>query len=237
MMRSFFGFVTLAVLLLCQPLYSGIKKIPSSKPGLDNQETAFDFGHVGIDFKLFHTYALVNWSETPIKVTGIYVPCDCSSVTALDSLINPGDTGFFRLTFSTKDYYGPTRKSFKVFTDHPEIREEEYFYQSIIGQWLDYIKPSPTSLFFLPPHRTTKVVIANPSYDEITVTVEHQYDTTFNVTLLKDKAGRGDSLELEISPRPNLKKGTYGSNVTLRVDKGPAEEPTILTIPIKIVRY
>ncbi len=227
----------LAVVLLHQPLYSGVKENPTAKAELKDQEVTFDFGHVGIDFKVFHTYSLVNRSETPIKVTRVYVSCDCSSVTVLDSLINPGDTGLFRLTFSTKDYYGPTRKSFKVFTDHPELREVEYYYESIIGQWLDAIKPSPTSLFFLPPHRTMKVTIVNPVYDQITVSIEHQYDTTFDVTLLKDNAGKRDTLELEISPHPNLEKGTYSSNVTLRVDKGTADEPTILTIPIKIVRY
>lgn len=237
MIKSLMVSVFLFLVLSHQSLYSGVKVIPKAKPDLKSQDTVFDFGHVAIDFRIFHDFSLVNRSERPIKVTRVYVPCDCSSVTVLDSLINPGDTGFFRLTFSTKDYYGPTRKLFKVFTDHPDLRAVEYHYRSIIGQWLDAIKPSPTSLFFLPSHQTTKMTIPNPIYDEITVSVEHQYDTTFNITLLKDRASRGDSLELEISPHPNLKKGTYLSNVTLRVGKEATEEPTILTIPIKIVRY
>lgn len=231
MTRSSLQFAFVAVLI---SFYSTSAKV---EEGLKYEEQVFDFGHIGVDFKVVHTFQLVNGGRKAIRITGVHAPCDCSAVAALDSIIRPGDTGFFRLTFSTKDYYGPTYKSFKVFTDHPKVPELQYSYQSIVGQWLDRIKPDPISVFFLPAQKARKITIANTAYDEISLTVREQYDTTFEVTLWRDKAVKGEALELEIAPRANLKTGTYRSNVTLVVEKKGLKDPTILTIPVKIVRY
>jgi hypothetical protein len=158
-------------------------------------------------------------------------------VVALDTLVNPGDTGYFRLTYNTKDDFGPTVRSFQVYTNHPDLSEITYVYHSTVGQWANGLKPAPTSLFFLPAHKTKKVTIPNTAYDEIRLAIEHQHDATYTVTLVKDKAGRGKALELEVTPRPDLKKGTYESSLTLRIEKEDDTKPTLLTVPIKIVRY
>jgi len=201
------------------------------------EELVFDFGHVGIDFTVYHTFHFVNRTDKPFRITKTTSSCDCSAVATLDSIVKPGDTAFIRLSFSTKDFYGPTRKSFTVFTDHPSMSAVKISYLSQVGQWLDRIKPDPISLFFLPAHKSKKITIRNHTFDEITVAVKDQFNTTFDVTLLQDRAAKGQALQLEISPRPDLKRGTYRSSITLEIEKEGSTDPTTLTIPVKIVRY
>jgi len=201
------------------------------------EELVFDFGHVGIDFAVYHTFHFVNRTDKPFRITKTTSSCDCSSVTTLDSIVKPGDTAFIRLSFSTKDFYGSTKKSFTVFIDHPSMSAVKFSYLSQVGQWLDRIKPDPISLFFLPAHKSKKITIRNFAFDEIRVAVREQFDTVFEVSLLQDKAAKDQALELGVAPRPDLKKGTYRSSITLEIEKEGSADPTILTIPVKIVRY
>jgi hypothetical protein len=208
-----------------------------AETGPPPEERVFDFGHVGIDFTVYHTFHFVNRTEESITIIKAVSSCDCSAVTTLDSIVKPGDTAFIRLSFSTKDFYGPTKKSFTVFTDHPSMSAVKFSYLSQVGLWFDRIKPDPISLFFLPAHKSKKITIGNHVFDEIRVAVKEQFDTTFDVTLLQDNAAKGQALELEVAPRPDLKRGTYRSSVTLEIGKEGSTDPTILTIPIKIVKY
>jgi hypothetical protein len=201
------------------------------------EELVFDFGHVGIDFTVYHTFHFVNRTDKPFRINKTTSSCDCSAVTTLDSIVKPKDTAFIRLSFNTKDFYGPTKKSFTVFTDHPSMSAVKFTYLSQVGQWLDRIKPAPISLFFLPTHKSKKITIRNFDFDEIRVTVREQFDTFFDISLIRDKAAKGQALELGVTPRPDLKKGTYRSSITLEIEKEESAEPTILTIPVKIVRY
>jgi len=201
------------------------------------QEQVFNFGHVGIDFIVYHTFYLVNQTKEPIRIIKATPSCNCIGVTTLDSIVNPGDTAFFRMKFNSKDFYGPTNKSFTVSTDHPSMPEVKFSFLSQVGQWFAGIKPDPISLFFLPKHRAKKITIKNTMYDEISVTVQEQFSNDFDITLLKDKASKGQALELEVVPRTDSGRGTYTSSFTLAVEKKGDSKPTILTIPIKIVRY
>ena len=122
----------------------------SHSQGLTYDEQVFDFGHVGIDFKLYHTFMYVNRTDKTVSILDLDVTCDCTTVQLSDSLIQPGDTAKFNMIFETKDYLGPTNKSFRVMTDDPTSPTLEFFYLSIVGQWYNGIKPDPVSLFFLP---------------------------------------------------------------------------------------
>ncbi len=237
MMRSFRLIISLALAVLPPSTVRLAGTGQATETGPRAEEQFFDFGHVAIDFTVYHTFHLVNRTDKPFRITEATTTCDCSEVTTLDSIVKPGDTGFIRLSFSTKDYYGPTRKSFTVSTDHPSMPAVKFSYLSQVGQWFDKLKPDPVSLFFLPAHRSKKITIRNHAFDEIRVAVKEQSDTTFDVALLQDKAAKGHALELEVSPRPELTKGTYRSSVTLEIEKEGSGDPMILTIPIKTVRY
>ena len=237
MRRSFQLLLSLALVVSLHFIATPAEREQHAEAGPRPEEQVFDFGHVGIDFTVYHTFHFVNRTDKPFRITKTTSSCDCSAVTTLDSIVKPGDTAFIRLSFSTKDFYGPTKKSFTVSTDHPSMSAVKVSYLSQVGQWLDKIKPSPISLFFLPAHKSKKITIRNLAFDEIRVAVREQFDTVFEVSLLQDKAAKDQALELGVAPRPDLKKGTYRSSITLEIEKEGGADPTILTIPVKIVRY
>ncbi len=153
-----------------------------------------------------------------------------------DSLVQPGDTAFFSMTFETGDYYGPINKTFIVKTDHPKLPELKYFYLSIVGQWFNGLKPTPISLFFLPSKKSQIVSIPNLRFDKIELTKHVRNDKTIDVEVIKGSAKKNESLELKVSPNKNLQSGKFKTNITIHIGNDDNEE-VILTIPIKIVKY
>ncbi|UCD63304.1 MAG: DUF1573 domain-containing protein [Candidatus Zixiibacteriota bacterium] len=200
-------------------------------------EQLYDFGNVGIDFNLFHNYAYINRTGEPVTITDIEVSCDCSTVIPSDTLVQPGDTAFFQLTFNTAEYYGLTNKSFKVFTTDPTAPEIQYFVRAVVGQWFDGMKPSAISLFFIPGKDAQSVRVTNKKFDEIRISSVETFDSTFAVEVIENKAKQEKALEFRVSPTPDLTRGTYLSSLTVTIEKADAEQPTILSIPVKIVRY
>ncbi len=196
-----------------------------------------DFGEVGIDFKVFANLHLVNKSANPVRVKSINVPCSCSAVSIADSTLKPGDSTAFRLTFDTKNLYGKTVRAFTIYTSDPATPKLEYSYYSVVGQWLFGIRPNPTSLFFLPTMKTKTLTFANDAVDQMTLKVVDQADTTYTIKVLNDKAVKGGKAELEVTPRPGLKPGTYLSSFRVLFIVPKQSEPILLSVPVKIVRY
>ena len=230
---------TVAFLLLI--LTSSVVGEPSEKSVRPNRlvysEQVFDFGHVGIDFKLFHTFYIANNGDTPVAIKSATATCDCSNVSLIDSLILPGDTAFLRMDFQTRNYYGPTTKSMVVIMDDPEFPEVKFFYLSTIGQWFGNLKPEPFSLFFLPGAGAKNVTLKNRAFDQISWELVDCGDTTFDIDLVKPKAARGEILTIRVTPAEGLASGTYSSSFTLHVTTAKDQKPVILTIPVKIVKY
>lgn len=200
-------------------------------------EEFFDFGHVGIEYMLFHKFKVVNSGTKRIKIDSIDVPCDCSAVRYAKDLMEKGDTLDFILTFDTKDFYGPVNRKFKIYVSVPEKKTISLIYLANVGQWVNGLKPNPFSVFFLPSHKMKTVKIPNKFFDKISLELERQYDNSFTVEVIKAEAEKGQMLELSLSPNPELGKGTYLSNFTVKVTIGEDEEPTFLTIPVKIARF
>jgi len=228
-------YILIVSLMLSLAAGVGARQDKDIRPSYD--ETFFDFGHLGIDYKAYHRFPLVNRTDDTIRILGVHVPCDCSRITSTDSVLAPGESMTFNLTYSTKDFYGPQNKTFRVDTDHAELAHVEYFYLSIIGVWFDGLRPQPMALFFLPTHKEKTISIANTSFDRIDVEGTYQQDDYVTIEVTNGTAEQDESLVLTVRPVKDLRPGTFHSNVTLTIDKGEDSEPTILTIPIKVVRY
>jgi hypothetical protein len=196
-----------------------------------------DFGVVGVDFLVYHSFHYVNSSPQPVLLKTKNVPCECSKVRIADSLLAPGDSTTIRLEFDTKNVFGPTVKSFTISTTDPAFPVLEYYYMSNVGQWLLGVKPNPPSVFFLPAHSSKKVTIPNPRANNLGITFIDQADSNFTVSPLSQKIAKGGSAELEIKVAPKLAKGTYYSSFRIRIEPSEGANPFLLTIPVKIVRY
>lgn len=200
-------------------------------------EEFFDFGHVGIEYKLFHKFKVINTGLKRIKIDSTYVSCDCSSVRYEKEWMERGDTLDFILTFDTRDFYGPVNRKFKIYLSVPEKKTINLIYLANVGQWSNGLQPKPFSVFFLPTHKKKTVKIPNKFFDKISLELERQYDNSFTVNIIKAEAEKGEMLELSLSPNPELGKGTYLSNFTVKVTAGEDAQPTFLTIPVKIARF
>lgn len=222
----------LATLLVT--LSAGISSLQAAQT--DGRRTV-DFGAVGVDFLVYHSFTYVNESSKPVVLKTKNVPCECSKVTIKDSLVAPGDSTSVRLEFDTKNVFGPTTKAFTISTTDPSYPVLEYYYISNVGQWLLGVRPDPPSVFFLPAHQSKKVKLSNPRANKLGITYVDRADSLFTVKVLKQVIEKGETTELEVSVSPDVRKGTYFSSFRLRIDPSEGANPFILTIPVKIVRY
>lgn len=215
-----------------------VTSVMPGETGAENDDNLFNFGHIGVDFKVHHTYRLINILDVPLQITGVDAPCECSHVILHDSLAEPGDTVYFDLAFSTKNLYGPTNKSFSLLTDHPEHPELQYVVQAFVGQWPHALKPEPLSFMFLPGQPVAKSLrIPNRLFEEISVLSVRQHDSSFTVQIRRNTADRGGALEFEVSANEQLGPGTYNSNFTVTLGKKGIDELTVITLPVKVVKY
>jgi hypothetical protein len=206
-------------------------------------EPNWDWGEVGIDFDLAHSYLLINGSTGTIMIDSVIAPCDCSLARPSDSSLGPGDTAKIILKFSTRDFYGRTTKQVDIYFRDSTKHYLQLTYSATVGQYYGGLKPEPISVFLLPNQPPRKVQIPIPankffSRAEIVGDIVAHSDIA-QVRITKPKASTGESLELEVSPKPGLEKGTYTSNFRfqIRVDLKDQPQTLLITIPTKIVRY
>lgn len=206
-------------------------------------EPNWDWGEVGIDFDLAHTYLLINGSASKVMIDSVIAPCDCSLARPSDSSLNPGDTARVVLKFSTRDFYGRTTKQVDIYFRDSTKHYLQLTYSATVGQYYGGLKPEPISVFLLPNQPSRKVtvpIIKNAYFSQAEIVgdiVAHSDIAEIRIT--KPKAAIGESLELEVSPKPGLEPGTYISNFRfqIRVDIKGQPQTLLITIPTKIVRY
>jgi hypothetical protein len=200
-------------------------------------EDRFDIGCVGVDFKIYHNFKLVNSGRNPIHVDSVLGHCDCTEVRFTDSTIAPGDTSDVLIIFNTANFYGPIEKHITVVSKDANVTSLKASYAANVGQWLMKIEPQPVSVFFLPGQKTRTAAIINHALDHISLKDIHLHDNTVNISVTKGEADKGEQLELLLTPRPGLSAGTYITNYTVELDLHQDTPPMRLTIPVKIVIY
>lgn len=211
--------------------------VDSKSSDLRFTEPNFDFGCVGVDFKVLHTFKLVNDGQVPIHIDTVTGHCDCTEVRFLDSLLAPGDTSEILIIFNTANFYGPVEKTIGVRAKAAKNSSFEVAYSATVGQWLMKLEPRPVSVFFLPSQKVRKAEIFNHALDKVSVNDIYLDDDIVEIKRVKGEAGKGEGLEFEITPRATLPPGTHISNYTLDLNLHQSEHPLRITIPVKVVKY
>jgi hypothetical protein len=207
------------------------------QPDLRMVNETVDFGCVGVDFMIFGDYQMVNYGTDTIRIDTVTGHCDCTDVRFRDSLVAPGDTASFRIIFNTANFYGLVEKDVRIHSSDAKSPKLYGYYRAIIGQWAMSIEPDPVSVFFLPTKKTKISRLINHSLDEIKVANIEILDDFFRIEKLKDEASKGEAIELELIPNPDLAATTHRTNFTVTLDL-PEDLPHVrVTIPVKIVRY
>ena len=204
---------------------------------ISNRQPLIDFGSVGMDFKVYSRFFVVNTGTAPVRVKSINVPCSCSSVALADSLIRAGESTMVRLTFDTKNLYGKTIRSFTINTSDLHTPVVEYAYHSLVGQWPFGFKPDPNSLIFLPSVKEKRVSIPNNAFESVNVRFLDQADTSYTVAVQNEKIVKGGKADIVVSVHDRVKAGTYLSSFRVLIEPAGGAQPFVLTIPIRIVRY
>ncbi|HEX2896480.1 MAG TPA: DUF1573 domain-containing protein [candidate division Zixibacteria bacterium] len=200
-------------------------------------EESFDFGQVGIDYRIFHTFKIINTGIKVIKIDSVDVLCDCSSVLYDKTNLGAKDTLELKLKFDTRDFYGPVSRKLLVFLSLPEKKIVSLVYLAEVGQWRDGLKPDPFAIFMLPTHKQQSVKINNKFFESLNAAVITINDDFYTVDIVKNDVKKGEAIELVVKPKAELGKGTYFSNFTIKVTGDDKSSPSNLTFPVKIVRF
>jgi Protein of unknown function (DUF1573) len=225
------------VLILLLSLCSASVLSGEALKQLPVEQTSWDFGSVGIDFTIYHRFPLANTTDKDVHILGIENDCDCTVIRTNATIVRPGDTAWIELEFLTRDFFGPTSKSFFVKTSLTGRAKIEMVYSSLVGQWMWGVKPNPISVFMLNGHTQKRIQLSNIANDKTTIQAMHVHDTTFTVNIVQRSAGRGEQMTFDVVANPNLAKGTYQSNVTFSILASGSEAPVLITVPVKIARF
>ena len=224
--------------VICLLLFFGVGlATDQSATGLYCPEPNWDWGEVGIDFDISHSYLVINAGNTMAFIDSVIAPCDCSLAKPSDSALAPGDTARVVLKFSTRDFYGRTTKQVDVFWRDSVRHYLQFTYSATVGQYFGGLKPDPVNVFLLPTQASKKIIIPNPKLSLVEIgNIRYQSDIAL-VRLIKPKARMGENLEIEVVPKPGLTPGTYLSNLRLEIIVEGERRPLLITLPTKIVRF
>ena len=96
------------------------------------EEDVWDFGLVPIDYKFIHYFQVKNTGPKELRIGKLVAGCDCTVGLTTDTLIPPGGTGFIKIIFDTKNYYGQNTRQLTVHSSDPENPTIELKYKSNI---------------------------------------------------------------------------------------------------------
>jgi len=87
------------------------------------EELARDFGSVPRGPMLTHPYRLTNTTGQTVRITGVRVSCGCTSATALQGVLAPGQSTVVMAQMDTTRFVGPKTVTIYVQFDQPRWDE------------------------------------------------------------------------------------------------------------------
>ncbi len=233
-MTKFFKGALLLLIFIISAFINSPAETKNPTPSISADEVFWDFGFVPFDYELVHYFDIKNTGTGNLYITHIGTSCDCTHARALDTLIPPGTSTKIKTTFDTKDYYGKTTRTISISTNDPNIEKFDLEFVSLIGALPKQVTAKPNALFFLPPHKDKDVELLNHSGSEIDVLITLEPDSIFTISETEFNIASGSSSKIKITPRPDLKAGTYHTSFLVNFGTKPSVR---VTVPIKIVRY
>src|SRR5947209_12672162 len=108
-------------------------------------ELARDFGSVPRGPMLTHSYRLTNNTGQTVRITSVRVSCGCTSATALQGVLAPGQSTSVLAQMDTRRFTGPKTVTIYVQFDQPQWAEARL---SISANARDDISVTPDTLAF-----------------------------------------------------------------------------------------
>jgi len=229
-----FPLMIISILFIFSVGAASVDSANIKKSALVFDSKSWDFGSVPVDFKIAHSYKFKNTGEGDLHITKVDPNCDCTSVSARDTLIQPGDSSEIKVVFHTREFYGMTNKRVFIYADDPENPITELDYTANVEFFHKLHTSEPKYLTFLQVQNAKDVKLINNSDNRVGYVIQKEPDTLFSISKLQGSLS-GEQFELiNVKIKDNLSKGTYFTNFTVTYDTNPKLR---LTIPVKIVRW
>jgi len=114
-------------------------------PRLVCSKAEYDFGVIGSELKLEHTFTLKNAGGRKLHIASVEVDCSCTSARVLSPIIEPGESTALAVTLHLDNYYGTV--SGRVFvTSNDPVNPKTVF--SISGERAKKLVVSPPLVEF-----------------------------------------------------------------------------------------
>lgn len=85
-------------------------------------DTTFNFGKITDGEKVEYSYRFVNSGTKPLVVTNATASCGCTVPQRPEHPVMPGDTGYIKVVFDSKNRSGEAHKTISVFSNaRPEF--------------------------------------------------------------------------------------------------------------------
>jgi hypothetical protein len=108
-------------------------------------ELSMDFGSVPRGPLLTHTFRVTNNTDSPVHIAGIRVSCGCTTATAAQTALAPGQSTVILAQMDTRRFSGVKNVTIYVQFDHPRWEEVRLWVQA---NGRDDITVSPDTLAF-----------------------------------------------------------------------------------------
>ncbi len=194
----------------------------------------WDYGNVPFDFNMVHFYRINNDGEAILKLKKVGSNCDCTTASAIDTLVAPGKSTLIRVDFWTTDFYGTNVRKISIESNDPESPLITLEYNSNIGEMPDHIKVEPEGLFYLPTVSEKTLKLINNSGDEINYTISLEADSLITTKKYEGVVPKKGTSDVVIRVNDDLPKGTRFTSFNIQF---VGESALRMTVPIKIVRF
>jgi hypothetical protein len=182
------------------------------------EELARDFGSVPHGPMLTHPYRLTNNTGQTVRIVSVRVSCGCTSATALQGVLAPGQSTAVLAQMDTTRFVGPKTVTIYVQFDQPRWEEVRL---SISANSRTDIAITPDSLAFGPTHRgTSPSRTTNVSFAGGTQLLSVAAESNYVQLAAKPTRGSGYDANYEVTAtlRPDTPVGKWYTDVWLNTN-------------------
>jgi hypothetical protein len=198
------------------------------------EDLARDFGSVPRGPMLTHQYRLTNNTGQQVRITSVRVSCGCTSATALQGTLAPGQSTAVLAQMDTTRFIGPKTVTIYVQFDQPQWQEVRL---SITSNSRTDIVVNPDTLAFGPISRgTTPVRSTTVTFSGGTQLTSVAAESNYVQLTAKGVQGNGvdSTYEVTATVRPDIPVGKWYTDVWLNTNNAGTQRVRLpLTVDVE----
>jgi hypothetical protein len=198
------------------------------------EDLAHDFGSVPRGPMVTHQYRLTNNTGQTVRITSVRVSCGCTSATALQGTLAPGQSSAVLAQMDTTRFIGPKTVTIYVQFDQPRWEEVRL---SITSNSRTDVVVTPDALAFGPVSRGTSAARqTSVTFSGGTQLVSVGADSNYVQLAAKGTRGNGGDVTYEVTAnlRPDTPVGKWYTDVWLNTNNPAAPRIRVpLTVDVE----